>query len=133
VRRLPRAAAAAVLDGDTVRRALDAGALSPTPTTPKAPAVEQRGTDGWLACVTTATEAFMEDCDRSSPRTWSEVTTFVEQYLKPLALARLAEVGDLRSVTDAPVARIAEQVKADRGTVIKQLRRYVDRFKQPGQ
>jgi hypothetical protein len=51
---------------------------------------------------------------------------FIEQYVKPYALVNMAGVADAESADAVSVAKVAERVRADRGTVIKQLRRYFE-------
>ncbi|MEO8553528.1 MAG: sigma-54-dependent Fis family transcriptional regulator [Kofleriaceae bacterium] len=122
VHRLPRAATKGSLGRAVVEPLLRSGALEPPPRDPP-PDVLAIG--GWSACVTAAMAAFTS-AGNAEPVTWSDVMTFVEQYLKPNALAHIAAIGEATSLDDVAPSRVAERIKADRGTVIKQLRRYFD-------
>jgi DNA-binding NtrC family response regulator len=123
VQRLPRNATLGAIDVDTVRRILGAGALTVTERT--APTAEP--SDGnWLDWVREAANAFCTDHGDGGPRTWADVTTFIEQYLKPYALVHMAGVADAENPEVIGVSKVADALKADRGTVIKQLRRYFD-------
>ena len=122
VHRLPRDAAKGSLDVAAVQRALDAGALvlqresSPTPAL---------ATGAWSECLQSALDAYLAQ-GHTDPATWSDVVVLIEQYLKPHAMVRLAELRDARGVDDISIGRVAERVKADRGTVLKQLRAYFE-------
>jgi len=133
VRRLPRSAEPGTLDASLIRRALEAGSLSSVP--PPSPLARQisgpaspSSFPDWLLA---SAAAFAEEFPGSGPSAWTEVTTFIELYLKPWALAHLAGVQDADGFDGVAVGRIAELVKADRGTVLKQLRRYFECRRQP--
>jgi DNA-binding NtrC family response regulator len=122
VQRLPRPSAAAEIDADVVCRALATGAVaaihraSPAAATP----------EGWLDWVRASALAFVDEAGGRPPATWGDMTAFIEQYLKPFALAHMAEVAEARSLDDLSVARVADRLEADRGTVTKQLRRFFE-------
>src|SRR5262249_15190233 len=109
------------LTAAVVERVLDAGALEPLRDV--SPAPETQG--GWAECVRTCLAAYAAS-GLPEPATWSDVVGFIEQYLKPHALVHLAGVADAAGIDDIAPSRVAERVKADRGTVLKQLRRYFD-------
>jgi DNA-binding NtrC family response regulator len=75
-----------------------------------------------------ALEAFAEDLDTPAPRTWGELKDFLECYLKPLLFASMSGVSSLPSRHAGGVRAIAQQLGVDRGTVQKQLKRYLERF-----
>jgi DNA-binding NtrC family response regulator len=124
VRRLPRAAEPASIGAELVIRLLEAGTLAAV-RVPSLPPPSQTPAPEWTEWLRASAEAFLAESGQA-PQTWTDVTTFVEQYLKPWALASLANLTSLRDLTDVSVSQVAEQVKADRGTVAKQLRRYLE-------
>ena len=131
-RRLPRGAARDSIDAATVRRLLMAGALSRPPVTTRPASEPPDGAGDWLQWLKASAAAFCAGSGVSRPRTWADVTVFVEQYLKPWALAHLAAVQTATRVEDVNIQKIAEHVAADRGTVNKQLRRYFETIRGTG-
>jgi DNA-binding NtrC family response regulator len=121
VHRLPRPATRGSLDAALVQRVLEAGALEPM----RESIPPNEVLDSWTHCVQSCIAVFTA-AGLPEPSTWSEVIEFIEQYLKPHALVHVAGLGDAPGMEAVAVGRIAERVKADRGTVIKQLRRYFD-------
>jgi DNA-binding NtrC family response regulator len=128
VRRLPRPSKPGSIDADTVRRVLSTGAISPIAKVPAALDKHPTTPTGqdWLDWLRASASAYARDVDGAPPTTWAELTTFVEQYLKPFALAHLGEVAEAERFELVSTAKVAERLKADRGTVTKQLRRYFD-------
>ena len=124
VQRLPRNATRGSIDVDTIRRFLSAGALAVADA--PAPSVDQPPSGDWLDWVRAAAAAYDAENGTTGPRTWGEMTTFVEQYLKPFALVHMAGVANAQSSEAIAVSKVADSLKADRGTVIKQLRRYFE-------
>lgn len=128
VRRLPRTAKPGTLDASVIRRALEAGSLSSVP--PPGPADRPMPTAASSSLFTdwllASAAVFAEEFPGATPSVWTEVTTFVELYLKPWALAHLAGLQDGDGFDGVAVGRVAELVKADRGTASKQLRRYFE-------
>ncbi len=124
VKRLPRDAPAGSIDVDAVRRLLGAGALRSTAMPPVN--VEAQPTGDWLAWLRESANAYCAKHGDRGPTTWGEMTVFIEQYLKPYALVHMAGVADADNLDTVAIPRIADAVKADRGTVIKQLRRYFE-------
>jgi DNA-binding NtrC family response regulator len=121
--RLPRDATRESIDADAVRRMLGAGSLlapkpAPAAATSAAPA-------GWTDWLRDSAAAYCADTGTTGPTTWGEMTAFIEQYLKPHALVHMAGIADAKSADDVAVSKVADAVKADRGTVQKQVRRYV--------
>ncbi len=128
-RRLPRTAAPASLDTSLVLRTLQAGSLAPVrisiPPEPLTPS-----TSDWTEWLQESADAFLAD-EGQPPESWSSMTTFIEQYLKPWALVNLANLANVHDLAEVSVTQVAERVKADRGTVAKQLRRYLECKRSP--
>lgn len=127
--RLPHGAARASIDAATCVRILRQGSLgvpavvSPTPTN-----------DGQLdfgATAARATEAFLADFGRA-PATWDEQKEWNEKYFKPLLFFQLSQAEERAPQNDEQLgqmaSRCATRLNADRGTALKQLRRYYERF-----
>jgi transcriptional regulator with GAF, ATPase, and Fis domain len=123
VMRLPRDATPGSIDADVIRRLLGAGALA-TAKVSAAPATTET-TGEWTDWLRDSAAAYCADTGTGGPATWGEMTTFIEQYLKPHALVHMAGVADAASVEGVAISKVADAVKADRGTVLKQVRRYV--------
>jgi DNA-binding NtrC family response regulator len=121
VHRLPRHATKGSLDAAAIQPILKAGALEPRPDW--SPSHETPG--GWAECVRSSVAAYAAS-GLSDPSSWSDVVEFIEKCLKPHALMHLAGEAEATSFDEIAPSRVAERVKADRGTVIKQLRRYFD-------
>ncbi len=120
--RLPRDATHGSIDAEAVRKLLGAGVLvaaSPAPV-----ATKSVGDGAWTDWLRDSAAAYCADTGTNGPTTWGEMTTFIEQYLKPHALVHMAGVADVPTADAVPVSKVAEAVKADRGTVVKQIRRY---------
>ncbi len=124
VKRLPRDASANSIDADALRRTLGAGALRIS--APISVPTEAGPTDDWLDWLRASANAYCAEHGDRGPMTWGEMTAFIEQYLKPYALVHMAHVADAPGADAVPVSKVADAVKADRGTVIKQLRRYFE-------
>jgi hypothetical protein len=62
-------------------------------------------------------------------RRWGDVKEYVERYLKPMLFAELSGASRLARREDAVIPALASEIDADRGTVLKQLQRYFERFK----
>ena len=127
VRRLPRLADVSSIDPECVRRAIEAGAHTPLRSHPATqPSAVPPPVVGWADALRASAQAFAEDFERETPETWGDVTVFIEQYLKPWALAHLGGVTGVQTLDEIPIARVADRVKADRGTVVKQLGRFFE-------
>jgi DNA-binding NtrC family response regulator len=125
-RRLPRNAEAGSLSPAQIRRALEAGSLSSTPPTRSVTPPEPKAPANFIELLSASAAAFGRELNGQPPSNWSDVTTFVESYLKPFALAHLAGLQDVRDLDGITIGSVAELVRADRGTVSKQLRRYFE-------
>jgi DNA-binding NtrC family response regulator len=124
VQRLPRSSTTGSIDVEAVRRILNAGALV---VSDRIPTIADESPDGdWLEWVREAAAAFCASQGGDGPQTWSDMTTFIEQYLKPYALVHMAGVAGAEGPNAVAVSKVADTVKADRGTVIKQVRRFFD-------
>ena len=121
VHRLPRQAPSGSLDAAAILPILKAGALEPAPDA----SPSHQGPGGWAECVRACVAAYAAS-GVPDPSSWSDVIEFIEQCLKPHALMHLAGEAEATSLDEIAPSRVAERVKADRGTVLKQLRRYFD-------
>lgn len=80
-----------------------------------------------MASLAIAAEAaFRSDTDHGVD-CWDDVKQFLESYLKPLIFASLTGI-DRAGKKPHDVAAIAQLIDADRGTVRKQMARFVERF-----
>ena len=122
VLRLPRTAAARSVGVEEIRRLLGTGSVTLQP--PPAAAIATSG--DWVEWLRESAGAYCANTGTSGPTTWGEITAFIEHYLKPRALVHMAGVADAARVEDVSIPKVADTVKADRGTVVKQLRRYFD-------
>ncbi|HEX9100958.1 MAG TPA: hypothetical protein VF997_02075, partial [Polyangia bacterium] len=109
------------------RRALELGALAPAASPAPVPSAPSSG-EGWSALAARAVEAFAADFAHPAPATWDEVKEYVEKYLKPLLFAHLAALDPDAARGDVDVQALARRLDADRGTVQKQLARFLERF-----
>jgi DNA-binding NtrC family response regulator len=130
--RVPRAARPNSVDAATCLRALERGSLSP----PSPRAATKSGpvsqTD-WAELATRATDAFSEDHSRV-PSSWDDQKEWNEKYLKPLVFFHLSGAAAESPPADddaltSLASRAAVRLKADRGTALKQLTRYYQRFR----
>jgi len=62
-------------------------------------------------------------------RRWDDVKECIERYLKPLLFAELSGARGLERRADAVIPALADAIDADRGTVLKHLNRYFERFR----
>ena len=129
--RLPREATRGSIDVATCRRALNAGALRTTSTQA---AIDSDGASSpkWAELAVKAIEAFFEDHGRE-PTSWDDQKEWNEKYLKPLLFFHLGNaVGESTPTSDEAMSTFASQtaarLQADRGTAVKQLARYFERF-----
>jgi DNA-binding NtrC family response regulator len=123
--RLSPASGPRTIDGEAVRRALAVGALVMPPELAPPPRTSDDGRE-WMSWLLASARAFDASNDGRGPSTWSEMTSFIEQFLKPFGLVHMAHVADAADVDAVTVSRVADDIKADRGTVVKQLRRYFE-------
>jgi DNA-binding NtrC family response regulator len=82
----------------------------------------------WSSLWERAASAFAEDHAQATPKTWDDVKDYIESYLKPLLFAHLSGSEELRSKSELDLRTIAQRVDADRGTAVKQITRYLERF-----
>ena len=132
--RVPRDAALQSIRAAACQTLLDDVALSPRPAplpsrpTPPHP---RPATGGGIDIAEIAGEAarqFVADYGHHV-RLWDDVKECVERYLKPLLFAELSGAHALARREDAAIPVLADAIDADRGTVIKQLTRYFERFR----
>lgn len=127
VERLPREVRPSSIDAGVCGRALSLGALSRR-VTAATTTVTTDTADSWAQLAATAVEYFVADYGRGPPRTWDDVKDYVEKYLKPLLFAHLGELGPDATRAELDIQALARRLEADRGTVNKQLARYLERF-----
>jgi DNA-binding NtrC family response regulator len=131
--RLPRDATLAGIDAKTCRSALERGSIRPI-TKEAAPVAASNERSEWSDWVRRAMDAFVED-HGSAPSSWDDQKEWSEKYLKPLLFYHLSGAASFPPPTDdealaSLASRAATHVRADRGTAIKQLTRYYERFRQ---
>lgn len=137
VERLPRAATRGGVDARGCRRALEQGALLPVDPVPAPPRPEGLSqTEDWSQLApqiaTLALRAYIED-HQHVPQTWDDQKEFNERYFKPLFLFHMSGASRMQAPRSREeiislAHRVAPAVKADRGTAVKQLSRYFERF-----
>jgi DNA-binding NtrC family response regulator len=128
--RMPREAAPESIGAGACQALLDDVALVPRPAAPAAPAAPLRQ-GGSLDVARLAGEAvrhFVSDYGHDL-RCWDDVKECIERYLKPLLFAELSGASALERREDATIPSLADAIDADRGTVLKQLGRYFERFR----
>ncbi len=128
VERLPHETRPGGIDVSTCRRALELGALEAPSTRPAVGGAAPGSLDGWAELAATAVRAFAADYGQTTPATWDEVKDLIEKYLKPLLFAHLTGIGSDTERGSVDIGALAGRIDADRGTVQKQLVRYLERF-----
>jgi hypothetical protein len=126
--RIPRDAAPGGIDQAACGTILDDIALAPrSAPAAAAPAV----TEPALDIARLAGEAFQQFAADYGQglRRWDHVKEYVERYLKPVLFAELSGASKLARREDAVIPALASEIDADRGTVLKHLQRYFERFK----
>jgi DNA-binding NtrC family response regulator len=128
--RLPKSASPGSIQAPSCRRALEVGSLRPLPT--NVPANQTTSaTANWVELTARAIRAFVEDYGRE-PGNWDDQKEWNEKYLKPLIFHELTGATPARPLDaealSALASRSATSVQADRGTALKQLSRYFQRF-----
>lgn len=129
--RLPRDATQGSIDVAQCRRALQAGALrvtSPQPSVERDEPVRPQ----WADLAVKAVEAFFEDHGHE-PKSWDDQKEWNEKYLKPLLFFHLGGPdSESQPANEEAMSSLASQaaarLQADRGTAVKQLARYFERF-----
>ena len=133
VLRLPRDASRGSIDAPACRRVLNAGALR---TTSALQAIttdhDETSSPQWADLAVKAVAAFFEDHGHE-PKSWDDQKEWNEKYLKPLLFFHLGNaVTESEPMNDEEMSSFASQaaarLQADRGTAVKQLARYFERF-----
>ncbi len=129
--RLPRDATHGSIDPVRCRLALQAGAFR-APSTPATADRDDSTGPKWSELAVKAVEAFFEDHGHE-PRSWDDQKEWNEKYLKPLLFFHLGHSGsDSKPMNEEALSSFASQtasrLQADRGTAVKQLARYFERF-----
>jgi DNA-binding NtrC family response regulator len=130
--RIPRDAAPGGIDAGACGTILDDIALAPRSAPPaSAAAPAPAAATPALDIARLAGEAFQQfTADYGQGlRRWDHVKEYVERYLKPLLFAELSGASKLARREDAVIPALASEIDADRGTVLKHLQRYFERFK----
>lgn len=133
VARLPFGSGPSGVDAATCRNCLAEVALerpSQPPSAHPTIAAKEQGVEReeWAAIFLQAVDAFSEDTGPGGLKTWDHFKECMEKYLKPLALVHLGGLTgpDNRAAVD--IQEIARRLDADRGTVMKQVKRYFERY-----
>lgn len=120
------------IDAASCRRVLERSSI--TAVSPIPGPLESAPAD-WTALVSRAVAAFNEDCEHE-PSSWNDQKLWSEEYLKPLLFYFISGAaehpppaeGDGEALT-ALANKCAARAKADRGTALRQLKRYFERFR----
>ncbi len=132
VDRLPARVRNGSIDEQSCRALLQEGAVVPIRAGDRPAAEEPGDPTSWATWSEAALRAFMADHAGRAPGSWEAVQSYVEKYLKPLVLVGLG--GGAGAISRDPVAlqktarRLGEAVQADRGTAVKHLARFFERF-----
>jgi DNA-binding NtrC family response regulator len=128
--RLPKSASPGSIHATSCRRALEVGSLRPLPANVPANQTKSAAAN-WVELTARAIRAFVEDYGRE-PENWDDQKEWNEKYLKPLIFHELTGTTPARPLDaealSALASRTATSVQADRGTALKQLSRYFQRF-----
>jgi DNA-binding NtrC family response regulator len=128
--RLPKSASPGSIQAASCRRALEVGSLRPLPANVPANQTKSAAAN-WVELTARAIRAFVEDYGRE-PENWDDQKEWNEKYLKPLIFHELTGATPARPLDaealSALASRSATSVQADRGTALKQLSRYFQRF-----
>jgi len=127
--RIPRDAAPGGIDAAACGTILDDIALAPRAAPAPAPAAPAATPSVDIARLAgEALQHFSADYGQEL-RSWDHVKEYVERYLKPILFAELSGASRLARREDAVIPALASEIDADRGTVLKHLQRYFERFK----
>jgi hypothetical protein len=128
---MPKNATRGSIDAARCRRALEVGSLRPVPATAVPPSQTRSTPGNWVELMARAIRAFVEDHGRE-PENWNDQKDWNEKYLKPLIFHELSGATPARPLDaealSALASRSATSIHADRGTALKQLSRYFQRF-----
>jgi DNA-binding NtrC family response regulator len=129
--RLPKDAPPGSIHAASCRRALEVGSLRPLPATAVSASKATSAAANWVELTARAIRAFVEDYGRE-PANWDDQKEWNEKYLKPLVFHELSGAEPVRPLDAEALStlasRSASSVQADRGTALKQLSRYFERF-----
>jgi DNA-binding NtrC family response regulator len=125
--RLPRGASPRSIRAPTCQAVLDDVALAPRAIGTTRLAAASDGLDV-AGLAGQAAQYFIADHGHDLRR-WDDVKECVEHYLKPLLFAELSGARALGRREDAAIPALADAIDADRGTVLKHLNRYFERFR----
>jgi transcriptional regulator with GAF, ATPase, and Fis domain len=133
VLRLPRDASRGSIDVQACRRVLNAGALRMSSPLPAMSEHDENASPQWADLAGKAVEAFFEDHGHE-PKSWDDQKEWNEKYLKPLLFFHLGNsVTEAKPMSEEAMSSLASQaaarLQADRGTAVKQLARYFERFR----
>jgi len=126
--RLPVPSAPETIDERDCAQALDGLSVAAPRSAPALASNESTGAVDLAQLASAALRGFREDYERELS-TWDDVKDCLERYLKPLLFARMTGADRLERREQAAVPTLAQGIDADRGTVLKQLARYFDRFR----
>ncbi len=104
------------------------GALSPPRRPSRTPLPAGNEGMDWSGLWARAATAFAEDHNTKMPHSWDDVKDYIESYLKPLMFAHLSGTEHLSSRSELDLKAVSARLDADRGTALKQVQRYLDRF-----
>jgi transcriptional regulator with PAS, ATPase and Fis domain len=129
--RLPKDAPPGSIHAATCRRALEVGSLRPLPANAVLATHATSAAANWVELTARAIRAFVEDYGRE-PANWDDQKEWNEKYLKPLIFHELSGASPVRPLDAEALSTLASRratsVRADRGTALKQLSRYFERF-----
>jgi DNA-binding NtrC family response regulator len=128
--RLSRGSYRKPIDAATCQRLLDPNRR--TSSIPPPGPLESAGAD-WAGLALRAVHEFKADRDKE-PGSWDDLKEWIEKYLKPLLFFHLSGAAAHPAPADSDAltsfsTKCATRVKADRGTALKQLTRYFERFR----
>jgi DNA-binding NtrC family response regulator len=125
--RMPREAAPGSVHVAACRAMLDEVALAPR-SAPPAVAPRPGAKLDLPRIAEEAAASFAVDAEHDI-QSWDDVKECFERYLKPLVFAELSGASALDRREAAAIPALADAIDADRGTVLKQLNRYFERFR----
>jgi DNA-binding NtrC family response regulator len=125
--RLPHDAKPGSLRAEACRELLHEVALAPRAHPPSRATAGPREPPAVSQLAGEAVQHFVADHGHDLRR-WDDVKECLERYLKPLLFAEMSGASSLARREDAVIPTLAGALDADRGTVIKHLNRYFERF-----
>ncbi|HSR95542.1 MAG TPA: sigma 54-interacting transcriptional regulator [Kofleriaceae bacterium] len=125
---MPRNATPHAVRIEDCRALLAAVALTPpSRSSSPPPSIAGHGVDVALLAGEAA-QQFVADSGHGLVR-WDDVKECIERYLKPLLFAEMTGAHALEKREHAVIPALAGAIDADRGTAVKHLNRYFERFK----